>query len=147
MSRFFTDLKAFADKTKVNMNAIVYKTVLDIGTRIVMRSPVGDGNAWKHKPPKGYVGGRFRGNWQYGDGAIPNGIVRTIDASGQLSIGRITAGLKPDAAGRVHYLVNKLPYAMPLETGWSKQAPAGMVDVTVREFESIVKRAVDEVKK
>jgi hypothetical protein len=35
-----------------------------------------------------------------------------------------------------------MPYALRLEYGWSKQAPAGMVRVTVAEFQAVVNAAV-----
>ena len=41
-------------------------------------------------------------------------------------------------AGDVIYLTNNLPYAVPLEEGYSKQAPAGMVALTVQDFQSVV---------
>jgi hypothetical protein len=37
--------------------------------------------------------------------------------------------------GEIIYLTNSLPYARRLEYGWSKQAPAGMVRITVANFE------------
>ncbi len=64
---FTLQLKAFAEKAKGNADLVVRKVVLDIGTRVVLRSPVGDPDLWEGKAPKGYVGGRFRGNWQYGN--------------------------------------------------------------------------------
>ena len=47
-------------------------------------------------------------------------------------------------AGHVFYLVNNLPYIRRLEQGWSQQAPAGMVAVTVSEFQQTVARAATE---
>ncbi|VEB42983.1 Uncharacterised protein [Chromobacterium violaceum] len=34
------------------------------------------------------------------------------------------------------WLVNPMPYAVKLEYGWSKQAPAGMVRLTLAEISS-----------
>lgn len=39
----------------------------------------------------------------------------------------MTAGVQPLKLGDTAYLVNNLPYAVPLEYGHSSQAPAGMV--------------------
>jgi hypothetical protein len=33
------------------------------------------------------------------------------------------------------YIQNNLPYAMRLENGWSKQAPAGMIAITLNELQ------------
>jgi len=146
--QFALDISAFVKRAKSNMNQVVRKIVLDVGTRIVMRSPVGDASHWQSPPPKGYVGGRFRSNWLYGEGVMPQGTLLSIDPKGNATVARLVAGVKPDAAGKVHWLVNSLPYAQRLEYGWSKrQAPAGMVGVTVVEYQSIVRNAAQEVHK
>jgi hypothetical protein len=38
--------------------------------------------------------------------------------------------------------VNNLPYAVPLEYGHSKQAPGGMVRITLARFQQIVDEAI-----
>jgi hypothetical protein len=43
-----------------------------------------------------------------------------------------------DAAGRVFYLANNVPYAQRIEDGWSRQAPTGLVALTAMEFQNIV---------
>lgn len=155
---FALDLKKFADKTDQRVNAVVGKIVLDVGTSLVMKSPVGDPKYWvfnrgdKTKPdyvnfeayrdaPDGYVGGRFRANWQYGVGDFDVTTTEQTDKSGRVSIARITTGLGSQPAGKVHYLGNSLPYAERLENGWSRQAPSGMVGLTVLEFNPIVDAA------
>lgn len=143
MASFVADLSSFASKAKGSMDKVVRKVVLDVGTSVVEKSPVGDGNFWKSPPPPGYVGGRFRGNWQYTFNAIPKGQADAIDPSGSISIGRISKGLggQTNVAG-IHYVSNNLPYAQRLEEGWSyRQAPQGMVMLTVVEFQSLFKRA------
>lgn len=147
MGTFALDLQAFADKAKENADLVVRKVVIDIGSSVVRKSPVGDASIWQNPPPKGYVGGRFRANWQYGVGTPKNGVLPDIDPSGSASNARILAGIAPDAAGKIHYLTNNLPYAERLEKGWSKQAPNGMVALTVVEFQQFVDKAVAEVHK
>jgi len=44
--------------------------------------------------------------------------------------------------GKRVFISNNLPYAQAIEDGHSKQAPAGMVKVTVAEFLPIVNKAV-----
>ncbi|HEX2554237.1 MAG TPA: hypothetical protein VHL98_11075 [Microvirga sp.] len=83
---------------------------------------------------KGYVGGRFRANWQVGIGSRPAGVIDAVDPSGQATIAAgsaVIAGLTDKVA---IYLVNNLPYADPLENGHSKQAPMGIVAVTIAEL-------------
>lgn len=145
--QFHADLSAWVVKAQGNVDLVVRKVVLDIGTSIVMRSPVGNPSKWKSvmagkAPPKGYIGGRFRANWQHGTGSIPEGTIEAVDKSGALSIGRIMKSLSQGtAAGKIHYLTNNLPYAIPLERGHSKQAPAGMVTLAVIEFQGVVQAA------
>jgi hypothetical protein len=148
--RFAVSVANFAKKGKANMDAVVRKIVLDISTRVVMRSPVGDPSHWSNPAPKGYTGGHFRANWQYAAGLVPQGVLPTIDKSGRVSIERVRKGLEAlagHAYGKVHWLTNNLPYAMRLETGWSRQAPQGMVGLVVREFQSVVRKAADSVRK
>jgi hypothetical protein len=90
---------------------------------------------------KGYVGGRFRSNWQTMIGAMPSGTLDSVDPSGQAAIARGAAVIEATTVGPAIFIVNNLPYAHRLEfDSWSKQAPAGMVRVTVAEFNSIVEQ-------
>jgi len=142
---FTIDLQNFKSKVEARANAVVRKIVLDVGTALVLKSPVGDASYWTHPAPPGYVGGRFRANWQYGLD-VPTGALPDIDANGGNTIGRISANIATDAAGRVHYLVNKLPYGPALEHGWSRQAPQGMVGLTVLQFQKTVQDAAQALK-
>lgn len=142
---FESDLKAFADKTSVKANAVVRKIVIDVGTALVMKSPVGDAKYWKSPPPKGYVGGRFRANWQYGLSAPVLTTSEKIDPQGTATIQTIVGKIDDKAAGSVHYITNSLPYVDRLENGWSRQAPHGMVGLTVLEYKPIVEAAARAV--
>jgi hypothetical protein len=178
---FSLQISAFVAKAKGNMHLVTYKTVMDLGTRLVQRSPVGDKEFWaindltiayretlrafraesgrttseatlnKHFPtkgPAGYVGGRFRANWQYStdqpaEGELYEKSPPTSNFPGAAQvIDTIRSGIGVNPAGKVHYIVNNLPYADRLENGWSKQAPSGMVGLTVAEFQGIVNDAV-----
>lgn len=90
---------------------------------------------------QGYVGGRFRSNWQLTTGAPAAGEIDEIESAGE-TIAKIVAGAGDLSAGEVAYLVNNLPYAIPLEYGHSTQAPAGMVRVTVAEFQRLVEDTI-----
>ena len=143
---FALDLKAFADKTTTTANLVVRKIVMDVGTALVMKSPVGDPTYWKNPPPKGYVGGRFRANWQYGSNAMNLTTTEKIDKDGSSTISALVGAVDENAVGMKHYLTNSLPYAMRLEEGWSvRQAPSGMVGLTVLEYQPIVAAAAKEV--
>jgi hypothetical protein len=91
---------------------------------------------------KGYVGGRFRGNWQLTIGDPASGELERIDPNGAATLAAMRAQVATLTAGQTAYIVNNLPYAVPLEYGHSKQAPQGMVRVTLARFQQIVDEAV-----
>lgn len=131
MATFEADIARFVEKAKGNLDLVVRKIALDMFSRVVLKSPVDTG--------------RFRGNWQVAIGSAPSGVLTLDDKSGRATISRIQAETLKLKAGDVIYLVNNLPYARRLEHGWSKQAPAGMVGITVAEFAGIVGNAAQEV--
>lgn len=161
---FAIDMQKFVKKCKDNAHAVVAATMMDITTSIIERSPVGNPSNWEgwekgsigansdHWLVKsgfvveGYSGGRFRANWQLGIGMKPVGTIDDVDKSGEKTKGKLHAAIPTDAAGRVYYLTNNLPYAWPLEEGHSKQAPAGMVAITVTEFEDYIRKALAGLK-
>lgn len=138
MGNFALDLKAWADKAQSNTDTLVREVVIELGTRIVERSPVGNPDLWQSPPPPGYSGGRFRANWQHGFNDRPQGEIDAIDASGQTSINAITQGAMASPAAGMHYIANNLPYAVPLEEGHSTQAPHGMVALAIVDLGGIV---------
>jgi hypothetical protein len=91
---------------------------------------------------KGYVGGRFRGNWMFSIGSPDNTTTEEVDPSGRKSTARIVDGAIEFKAGDTAYITNSLPYAIPLEFGHSHQAPGGMVRITVARFQQIVLEAI-----
>jgi hypothetical protein len=91
---------------------------------------------------KGYVGGRFRGNWQFSIGVPAVGELERIDPNGAVTLAALRAEVATLTAGQTAYIVNNLPYAIPLEYGHSTQAPQGMVRVTLARFQQIVNEAV-----
>lgn len=92
--------------------------------------------------PEGYVGGRFRANWHLSIGVVENVTFDEVDPSGTETISALVAAISDFTAGQMVYLINNLPYAIPLEFGHSKQAPGGMVRVTVARFQQIVQEAI-----
>lgn len=122
--------KAFAEILKRagdKADQVVRKVSLDVGKAIISRSPVDTG--------------RFRGNWNYSTVSINTGTSSGADKTGASAIGKIQAGLSSWKPGETIYITNALPYAQRLENGWSQQAPAGMVRLTVVEFQQYVRKA------
>jgi hypothetical protein len=135
-------IAAFAAKAKANANLVVRKVVMDIATSLVLRSPVGDAKYWIHAPPPGYVGGRFRGNWQFGIGEIDRTTTTKVDPDGEPTIAGIVGKLPDHLGGQIYYITNSLPYAQALEDGHSRQAPQGVVGLTWVEWRDYLRNAV-----
>lgn len=152
---FTSDLTKFCkEEAPQYVDSTVRKAVIEIGNRLVYRSPVGNPELWlvllngEYKDylaykdaPEGYVGGKFRANWQYGFGAVPSGEIDAVDKTGAVTAAKIRTSVMAGNAVGVHYIANNLPYAQRLEDGWSSQTPNGMVGLTELEFPEIFRRA------
>ena len=140
---FALDLQKFAEKAGRKADDVVGNVVVRVAAELDRRSPVGDATYWKNPAPKGYIGGHFRANWQLGVGTRPTAEVAGVDPSGARTLGAIIAEVPEEAAGRVYWLVNNAPYAQRIENGWSRQAPQGLVGLTVVMFQQIVREAAE----
>lgn len=112
---------------------------LEVFRRIIFRSPVGNPELWQNpaSAPPGYVGGRFRGNWQISL-TLNNSETGNTDASGAetLTAGLGALALAQDTVDKTIWIFNNVPYAQRIENGWSGQAPTGVVAVTLAEVEA-----------
>lgn len=135
---FSEDIAKFVKKTKGNDDLLVRKTVLDVGKRLVERTPVGDAVYWQSPPPPGYTGGHARANWQHSIGAPKILELSGTDKDGSATVANILTSMANNGAGPDHYITNSVPYIVPLEDGHSRQAPNGMVGLTIVEFKGIV---------
>lgn len=126
---FQAQIADFVAKAKGNADLVVRKIALDLFSRVVAKSPVDTGH--------------FKGNWQVAIGSIPGGTLELNDKDGTATIAAVEAATLNLKAGDIIYLVNNLDYAKRLEYGWSKQAPNGMVRLTVVEFDGIVTNAAN----
>lgn len=146
MGTFALQIAAWVEKTKDDLDKVTRYALQSIDGRLVQRSPVGDASYWIHKPPKGYMGGRFRGNWQMSIGSPAAGVLDVIDKDGRATQAAHAGVVGAAKAGQVFYLMNNLPYANRIEKGWSRQAPVGLVALTVVEWNNIVDAAVNGVR-
>jgi hypothetical protein len=100
--------------------------------------------------------GGARANWQTSTGSPATGTIDTTDRTGAATLAKARAVLASANAGDTIYMANNLPYIRKLEEGgypdgpktvggFSRQAPAGMVALTVQEFAAIVKQIGLEV--
>jgi hypothetical protein len=133
MAKFALQLDAFAKKAGRNADQVVRKVGLQIATGIVMRTPVDTGRA--------------RSTWNTSIGSADYKVTESFDKAGAASIAKAAATLSGFKCGPSIWISNGLPYIGRLEQGWSKQAPAGMVAVTVREFQGLVRKAATEVRR
>lgn len=125
---FSAQLQQFAEQTKAKMDAIFQDVVIEIGESIIRLSPVDTG--------------LFKGNWQMTVDTPASGHIENFDKEGSETIAKLVASASRLEAGQVAWIVNNLPYAIPLEFGHSQQAPAGVVRVTLARFQEIVAAAV-----
>lgn len=143
---FTLSLAAFAKKAPEQARTVVRKVSIDLLTATVLRTPVGNPDLWQSKPPKGYVGGRLRANWTVSIGAPDTTTTAAIDKSGAATIGAGSATIEAADTTQAIYMTNSLPYALPIEYGHSGvQAPAGMVRVSVADFQAFVDKAAKEL--
>jgi hypothetical protein len=149
MAQFELDLKRLVSELKSNADLVVRRIIFGVAERIDMRSPVGNPELWKNAAPKGYVGGHFRANWQLGVNRVPEGEIVGEDKDGKKTQEAIKSSVPTPSYGPpVYYLVNNVPYAIRLEEGWSKQAPPqGIVQLTVIEYQNVVREAIRSLPK
>lgn len=124
-SNFAKILAAAGNKAGV----VVRFTALELQSMMIEKSPVDTG--------------RFKGNFQAGVGS-PN--LDTSSAPGSNAKGRTQAVLQGWKPGQTIFLTNNMAYAQRLENGWSKQAPSGMVRLSVQNYSSALKKAVEGFK-
>lgn len=143
---FTLALSQFVEKAKAAPAIVVRKATIDLFSAVVLRTPVGNPDLWAGPAPKGYVGGRLRANWIVSLDRPDPTTTEAIDKSGAQTIAKgITVITHADGEQDI-YMTNNLPYAVSIEYGHSKkQAPAGMVRVSIAEFSQYVENAVREL--
>lgn len=140
---FSGDINRFVDKTEKKLTRTFRGTALSLFSRVVLRTPVGNPELWKHpdRAPKNYTGGRLRGAWQCQINTKPSGKNTPVDKSGGQTVSNINNVVGRATTNDTLYLINNMPYSIKVEDGrHSTQAPAGMVKVSVAEFQNLVKR-------
>lgn len=126
---FTLHLKKITDKAGANADLVVRKVAIDILSSVVNKSPVDTG--------------RFRGNWQLSIGNVDSTINSADDKTGAGAIAKGSAELAGFKSGKTIFISNSLPYAHRLEyDSWSRQAPQGMVRLTVIEFKRMLRTSL-----
>lgn len=126
---FAADLNKLCKRAGDKAEMVVRKTALELQSGMISMSPV--------------LTGRFKSNWTCGVGAVntDTSAAPRTDAEGRTRT--VLEGWKP---GQTIFLTNSLVYARRLEAGWSQQAPAGMVRLTVQSYAQALKTAVESIK-
>ncbi len=113
-------------------------TVEEMYKRIVDRTPVGNPSLWHWPAPKDYEPGTLRNSWNMSF----NGQQRNSQgqfASTMQVLGDNGLSLKiNENNSRTILIYNNQPYAQRVETGWSTQAPQGMMRLTVADYSTIM---------
>lgn len=127
------DIRRVAALMRQRSSKFTRALILEADRRIRFRTPVRTGRA--------------RGNWNIAIGRADFSTSERTDKSGAEGTARALAVTATPAVAREStYLVNGLPYIDGLEHGTSKQAPAGMVKVTVAELRPLVERIAAKVR-
>lgn len=129
---FMESINAFITKAKANQEQVIRAASIRILSRLVMMSPVDTG--------------RFRGNWQVTFEAAAGNPLDTADPAGETTIANGSIIIESFRVGmKSVFFTNALPYAYRLETGYSQQAPNGMVRITAAEFQQFFDAAAKEL--
>lgn len=143
-ARFLREWNTAIKKIEKASDNTIRAAALDLFGNIIKRTPVGNPAAWKSDPPKGYVGGALRGNWQTTIGSPAGNTVNNKDKSGGISLtqAKATTNRFSFSNNQSLFFTNNLPYAYRVEFGrWSQQAPAGMVRVSITSFTASIDKA------
>jgi hypothetical protein len=123
VAEFAKKLKAFNEKAQAQAEKRLKRICLKAFQSVVQRTPVLTGCA--------------RGNWRINFGNVP---LRTFSESARDTAGSQTlstgsaAILGKAKVGEQVNVCNSTPYIIPLEHGYSRQAPEGMVHITIDEI-------------
>jgi hypothetical protein len=126
MTTFALNLAKQIEAANDKVESIVKVTMIELFNRVIQKSPVDTG--------------RFRANWNCSVGSPDLSTSQAIDPSGSGAISKATSTVVSYTLnGQSVFLTNNLPYADRLENGWSKQAPNGMVRLSVMEIQNSVR--------
>lgn len=120
LKEFNLEIDEFVKNIPKEAIAFQKKIVLEALRKLVMRTPVDTGRA--------------KGNWQVSIGDPLIGKLETLDKEGQETVAKGLAAIADLPPYQVVWISNNLDYIELLEDGRSKQAPNGMLKLTVAEL-------------
>jgi len=120
VASFNVDLNKFAKSMDIELETVVRKLAFEVYKGVTQKTPVDTGRA--------------KANWMLGYGSINSTITNNTT---------FTLVHPPEGSGkRPIYITNNLPYISKLENGSSKQAPNGMVNLTMNEVQRSIRNVV-----
>ena len=124
LGQFDAVIRDWTEAAQQDLKLAFQEITFEVFTRVVLRSPVDTG--------------RFRGSWVIDLNSRSDAIPDNIVAGGvAISLGRET--IDASNIGDTINIFNNQPYSVALEFGHSiRQAPQGMVRVTLAEIDQIV---------
>lgn len=131
LKQFEKELQRFTRKTGIAPDVVARKLQFEVFKGVVQRTPVDTGWA--------------RANWQLAKGPRPDGIVGSKPSAGTVlpepAATNVSIGQAP-----VYWVVNNLPYIVPLENGHSKQMGKGyMVQRTLVAVQAEIRALLKEL--
>lgn len=140
---FSEQIGGFAEAALDAIRQTIQDVLIIVGETVINLTPVDTGRA--------------KANWQFSIGAPLKGSLDRFDKTGDDTIAELISRVNAMEPGQVAYLVNNLIYAPVLEyglypppqkeptkvtpAGYSKKAPAGMVRITLAQFQKFVAEA------
>ena len=142
--KFSKSVKNFIDKTNKRLNYIFKDTCEVMSKKIAEKTPVKTGRCLGSWTPSinnihaiyhpGYSFKNEQDRWINKAKALRAVTFRIEGVCNNLQI------------GNVYYFTNPRDYSVKLEYGYSKQAPSGMVRITLLEWDRILKESIDKAK-
>ena len=133
---FSSDLRKYGKKLDLSLEQVAISVCSQVVKSVIEKTAVDKGSA--------------RANWVATINRPYNGIVKSNDKTGAISISKGLSVAK-GASGNIFYLTNNLPYIRKLEFGgysdgpkivggFSTQAPHGMVRLTMQTLKTNLKK-------
>lgn len=120
-------MNAIVNRVNKRLDTVIRKSTIELFGSVIKMTPVDTGRA--------------KGNWQCSIGSPITSQTERLDGSklgstnGSDSFDDVVKTVK--GTGHVVWLSNNVPYIQRLEYGSSKQAPSGMVRLSLQRFGSI----------
>lgn len=137
----YKDIENLSDRTIRKLNKIVKVAAMELFKSVIMMTPVDTGRA--------------RGNWQCTMTRPADGVIDS-EQSEEATIAKMVETTLKSSIRKGIFLTNNLPYIQKLEYGgygqgpkteggYSKQAPAGMVRVSLDRIQKDLKEIIADV--